>query len=153
MRDVDDFREVMRKWREVFMQRSMQNFMIYAKRHGLSPTQANTLFFLKRAGSAGVSNIGDDLGITSAAASQMIERLVQQGLITRSEDPNDRRLKLIVLTDKGHELIRGGFRAQHAWQDELATRLSHEELTRVTDALNLLIERAYSIEPPAVPEP
>jgi DNA-binding MarR family transcriptional regulator len=152
MQEIDDFRDAMRKWREIFMQRTMQNFMMYAKRHGLSPAQANTLFFLKRTGSAGVSDIGDDLGITSAAASQMIERLVQQGLITRSEDPSDRRLKRIVLSEKGLEMIQGGFRAQHEWQENLATRLTPQELTQVTDALTLLVERAHSIEPPAVPE-
>jgi DNA-binding MarR family transcriptional regulator len=152
MQDVDDFRDAMRRWREIFMQRTMQNFMIYAKRHGISPAQANTLFFLKRAGSAGVSDIGDDLGITSAAASQMIERLVQQSLITRSEDPDDRRLKRIVLTDKGLELIRGGFRAQQEWQGNLANQLSPQELIQVTAALNLLIEKAGSIELPSIPE-
>jgi DNA-binding MarR family transcriptional regulator len=149
MHDVDQFREALRKWSEVFMQRSMQSFMMHAKRHGLSPAQANTLFFIKRAGSAGVSNIGDDLGITSAAASQMIERLVQQGLILRSEDPNDRRLKRIVLSDKGTQLIREGFRAQQVWQDDLAGCLNPQELAQVTDALNLLAEKVRLVEPPS----
>ena len=150
MQDVEDFRAALRKWREIFMRRSMQHFMQHAKRHGLSFSQTNTLFFLKRAGSAGVSNIGDDLGITSAAASQMIERLVQQGLILRSEDPNDRRLKQIVLSEKGLELIHEGMRAQFQWQDELANHMTPTELAQVTASLNLLAEKAGPVEPPSV---
>ena len=87
-------------------------------------SQFGALFHLHRMGSSGVTDLGDHLGVTSAAASQMLDRLVQQGLILRSEDPNDRRVKQIVLTDKGHQVLQESIRARQGWLDDLAETLS-----------------------------
>ena len=83
------------------MHRSIRHLLRYARENGLSMSQFGALLHIHRMGSSGVTDLGDHLGVTSAAASQMLERLVQQGLILRTEDPNDRRVKQIVLTDKG----------------------------------------------------
>ena len=112
-------------------------------------SQVSALFFLYRKGSSGVSDIGEEMGVTSAAASQMLDRLVQQGLILRSEDPHDRRLKKIVLTEKGCdtlEIFRENLHARHAWIDELAAKLSPAEQEQVEAALKILIEKAGTLE-------
>jgi DNA-binding MarR family transcriptional regulator len=134
------------KWTEVLMHRSMHNFMLYAKEHGLSMPQIGTLFRIQHKGISGVTDIGSELGVTSAAASQMLDRLVQQGLVARSEDPNDRRGKQIILTDKGNEVVQESIRARQGWMNSLAGRLTPAERERVATALNLLIERANQIE-------
>ena len=41
----------------------------------------------------------------TAAASQLVDKLVQGGLIQCEEDPQDRRAKLLNLNDKGKELM------------------------------------------------
>ena len=83
------------------MHHSMHGFVTYAKGQNLSLHQFGALFHIHRSGGCAVSDISDDLGITTAAVSQMLERLVQSGLIARSEDPNDRRAKRIDLTEAG----------------------------------------------------
>ena len=93
MKSSNKFVLTLRDWLDVFMQRSMRDFILFTKEKGLSMSQIGALFQVHRRGACGGSDIGDELGVTSAAASQMIERLVQQELITRSEDPSDRRLK------------------------------------------------------------
>src|SRR5215208_1444562 len=98
MQSTDPIVTALRKSIGVFIHRSMGNLVSYTKGRNLSMTQVCALFTNQRKGSAGVSDLADELGITSAAASQMLERMVQQELITRTEDPSDRRLKLIVLT-------------------------------------------------------
>jgi len=127
----------------------MQNYARYVKDSGFSMSQVSALFFIYRKGSSGVSDIGEEMGVTSAAASQMLDRLVQQGLISRSEDPHDRRLKMIVLTDKGRQtldMFRGNVRARHGWVDELAAKLSPAEQDQVEAALKILIEKAGQLE-------
>ena len=62
------------------MHRSMRHFLRYARESGLSMSQFGALFHIHRRGSSGVTDLGDHLGVTSAAASQMLDRLVQQGL-------------------------------------------------------------------------
>ena len=100
------------------------------------------LFHLNKMGSSGVTDLGDHLGVTSAAASQMLERLVQQELIQRSEDPTDRRVKQIVLTDKGCRVLGEGLRARQSWLDDLAVNLSPGEKEQITAAMKIMIEKA-----------
>lgn len=97
------------------------------------------IFHLHRSGSCGVTEIGEHLGVSSAAASQMLERLVQQGLVLRAEDPMDRRVKRIELTDKGGRVFRESIRARQGWLEDLAGSLSDEERQVVTSALEILI--------------
>jgi DNA-binding MarR family transcriptional regulator len=131
----------------------MQNYGRYVKESGFSMSQVSVLFYLYRKGSSGVSDIGEEMGVTSAAASQMLDRLVQQGLILRSEDQHDRRLKHIVLTEKGCQtlqIFRENLHARHAWVDELADKLSPAEQEQVEAALQILIEKAGQLEKPPV---
>ena len=133
----------------IFMRRSMQNYLRFVKENGLSMSQVSAMFFLYRKGSSGVSDIGEEMGFTNAAASQMLDRLVQQGLITRTEDPHDRRLKLIVLTEKGRALLnsfREGAHNRHGWIDDLAARLTPSEQEQVEAALQILIEKAVQLD-------
>lgn len=146
MQSNEIFITTLQKWVDIFMRRSMRNFIVYAKTNGFSMTQIGALFHIHRTRGCGVSDVGDDLGITSAAASQLLERLVQQGLVMRSEDPNDRRLKLIEMTEKGRMVVEEGIHARQSWFDELAMRLTPEEQRQVTTALDILIEKTQQLE-------
>ena len=115
MQSADPFVNTLGEWIEVFMRRSMHNFICYSKEKGLSMSQIGALFHIFRDKSS-VSEISDNLGVTSAAASQMLERLVQQGLILRKEDPNDRRVRQIVLTDKGHQILQESIAVRQGWK-------------------------------------
>jgi DNA-binding MarR family transcriptional regulator len=127
------------------MRRSMRNFILFSKESGLSMSQIGALFQINRGGS-GVSDLGDGLGITSAAASQMIERLVQLELILRSEDLHDRRFKQMVLTDKGLRMLQESLNARQGWLTEMADTLSDGEKEQIMAALNILIEKANQLE-------
>ncbi|HSG49433.1 MAG TPA: MarR family transcriptional regulator [Longimicrobiales bacterium] len=52
-----------------------------------------------------VRDVAEFLGVTSAAASRSIDRLVQRGLVHRSLAPDNRRAVDLVLTDEGRELL------------------------------------------------
>ena len=131
----------LQEWIEVSMRSSMRHFINYARESGLSMSNFGAMFHIHNIGSCGVTDLGDHLGITSAAASQMLERLVQQELILRMEDPNDRRVKQIVLTDKGHRILEEGIRARQSWMDDLAKSLSDSEKETIMPALNTLIDK------------
>jgi len=148
MQEGDWFLETMHRWAEVFMQRSMREFVRYARESGFSMSQLGALFQLRGGAHCGVGNIGESLGITPSAASQLLDRLVQQGLIQRSEDPADRRAKQIALTAAGHELLLGSIRARDVWLSDLASTLSGSEKEAVVAALNILIDRAAHLGPP-----
>jgi DNA-binding MarR family transcriptional regulator len=142
MSHTDPFTAALQEWVEVTMRRSMRNVMRYIKESGLSMSQMGALFHLHRQGSCGVSDLGEHLSVTSAAASQLLDRLVEQGLILRSEDPQDRRLKQVVLTEQGMRVIHESLLARQGWLGELTASLSAEEKEGLLPALQLLVERA-----------
>ncbi len=127
------------------MRRSMRNFILYSKASGLSMSQIHVLFQIHRRGLT-VSEIGDELGVTNAAASQMLDRLVQEGLIVRSEDPHDRRVKQLVLTEKGRKILDETIQSRQAWLHDLSNRLSPAEQEQVIAALHVLIEKVEQLD-------
>lgn len=152
MTNVDPFIVTLQQWTEVSMRRSMRNFLHYSRETGISMSQFGVLFHLSRKQSSGVTDLGDHLGVTSAAVSQMLERLVQQGLILRTEDPNDRRVKKIVLTEKGSQVLQEGLHARQDWLVDLADTLSDIEKEKITAALNTLVNKASRLGFPIEPE-
>ena len=136
-----DLNDTLKNWGEVFERRSMRNFILYTKERGLSMSQVGALFHIHRKGASGVSDIGSELGITSAAVSQMLDRLVQQDLVLRTEDPHDRRLKQIVLTRRGLDILNEGIQARQRWLIDLASSLSPTEQEQVMVALQIMIEK------------
>jgi DNA-binding MarR family transcriptional regulator len=76
----------------------------------------------------------------------MLERLVQLKLIIRSEDPSDRRVKQIVLTDKGRQILQEGSLANRNWLEELARSMTAEEQEQVRKSVVILIEKARQLE-------
>ena len=148
MQHVDPFVDTLQKWIAVSMHRSMRDLTGYARESGLSVPQLGALFQIYHKGCSGVTDLGDKLGVTSSAASQMLERLVHQELAQRSEDPSDRRAKQIVLTDKGRRVLQESIRARQGWLSDLAESLSDAEKEAVIPALSLLIDRATRLGQP-----
>jgi DNA-binding MarR family transcriptional regulator len=147
MQEPELFVAAFQKWIEVFMRNSLRSFILYSKETGLSMSQIGALFHIFKGGS-GVSDIGEEMGVSSAAASQMLERLVQQGLILRTEDPRDRRSKKIILTERGQQIMEASIRVRQQWLTEIAGILTPAEREQVTAAMTLLIEKTAQLEQP-----
>src|SRR5512137_2506471 len=127
MQTPDPLVSTLQEWFGIFRRLMMGSFFTYARDRGLTMAQLGAMFHISQKGACGVSDIGNDLGVTNSAASQMLERLVQLKLITRSEDPSDRRAKQIVLTDKGRQLLHEGSQANRLWLEDLAHSMTTEE--------------------------
>ncbi len=134
--------EVIRDWSQVFMQRSMRDFKQFMDSTGLSFSQINILMRLFHGESTTVSEIGDLLGVTNAAASQAVDRLVVLGLIERTEDPDDRRTKRLALTQTGRTTIEKGIEARSQWVEGITDALDPDQQEMIISALNLLSEAA-----------
>ncbi len=130
----------------LFRRRLMGNLFVYAKDNGLTMPQFGAMFHIFHTGGCGVSDIGNDLGVTNSAASQMLDRLVQIKLITRSEDPADRRGKLLVLTDQGREILLKGNSANQMWLEDLAHSMTPDEQEQVRLAIGILVDKARQLE-------
>ena len=136
----------LRAWMDVFMHRSMRGWNQFAKSTGLSMPQFSILMQLHYKGACGMSAISERFDVSAAAASQLVDKLVQAGYIERTEDPSDRRAKLLKLSTKGAKLVDNGIQERYRWMDELTSRLSAAEQTKISEALTLLTEAARQME-------
>ncbi len=139
------FPEIVKDWVEVFMHISFRDFKRFMDDEDLSPSQVNAMMRLYH-GVSDISKIGEFTGVTNAAASQMVERLVQTGLVERKENPDDRRVRSLSLTDKGRLLIQRGFEVRQKWMDDLTNHLSPNQINDIGKALIMLTDAARKLE-------
>jgi DNA-binding MarR family transcriptional regulator len=138
MSNETQFTQTLQDWSEAYMRHSFREFKQFMDANGLSPSQVITLFRLYHRGPCGVSEIGTQLGVTNAASSQLIDRLVVLGLIERTEDPTDRRAKQLTITSKGKSVLEQGIAARRMWMEALTTQLTPEQRMTVIAALSVL---------------
>ena len=139
-------REALRRWSEVFMHRSMAQTRRFMEAHDLSFAQISVLMHLKHFDACRVSDLGARLGVSNAAVSQLADRLVKAGLVERAEDPHDRRVKRLRLTEQGRALIAQAIEARERWLESVLDRLSEQEQAQVAEALRLLTEAAQAAD-------
>jgi len=136
----------LREWMDVFMHRSMRGWTHFAKSTGLSMPQFSILMQLHYKGACGMSAISERFDVSAAAASQLVDKLVQAGYIERTEDPHDRRAKLLKLSANGSKLVDDGIQERYRWMDELTNKLSAAEQTQISAALAILTEAARQMD-------
>jgi DNA-binding MarR family transcriptional regulator len=104
----------------------------------ISMAQIKVLMILSFKGSAAISKLADELGISHPTASQLVDKLVQAGHVERVESAADRRITLARLTEGGEQL------AQRLWQGRMShlryclAQLNEEELTALRQGLRAL---------------
>ena len=104
----------------------------------MSMAQCKAMLFLCQEGAATISGVAEGLGIGRPAASNLVERLVQQGLAHREEDPADRRRSVASLTGPGQELA-GRLQQLHV------TQLSRHLAQLADEDLGALVQGAEAL--------
>jgi DNA-binding MarR family transcriptional regulator len=101
-------------------------------------------------GGPGVSQrrLADELGLTPGTVSVRVDRLAEEGLVTRTPDPELRRNVLITLTDKGRELFERAVPAHLDNEARLLAALDGDEQRLLAGLLRkLLVEFEGSTNP------
>ena len=83
--------------------------------------------------------------VSNAAASQLVERLVQQGLVERREDPMNRRTKILRLTEQGKALIQSSVHSNRFLMDIVAS-LTVDQRDTIQAAISILAQAARQIQ-------
>lgn len=146
MPDPIPINQAFSQWVDILTTHAMHNQIRYVRAAGLSMPQFGILMRLYYGHSCGISEISEHLEITSAAASQLVEKLVQNGLVERQEHPADRRAKVLQLSVKGSTLIEQGISARSRWVDDLIAGLEPSERQVVSQGLEILVNAARKFE-------
>ncbi len=127
---------------DAFMHRSMSGWNQFAKSTGISMQQFSILMQMHYKGPCGLSEISERFDITAAAASQLVDKLVNAGYLDRAEDPNDRRAKMLTMSPAGADLIKRGLDERYRWMEKLTATLSEQDQEKIGEALILLTRAA-----------
>jgi DNA-binding MarR family transcriptional regulator len=101
---------------------------------GLNATDMECLRLLFLKGVATPSELARHTGLTSGAATAMLDRLERAGLIERRPNPADRRGTLISPEKSAAEKVAAWFESARNAQDALISSYSESELEIIADA-------------------
>jgi DNA-binding MarR family transcriptional regulator len=111
----------------------------------ISMAQLKGMFILASSGTSTVSQLADRLRIGRSAASLLVDRMVADGLVERTEDSEDRRRTMLRLSRRGEELIarlRQGREERNPLPAWLA-KLSDQDLRALVQGLRALAAVAH----------
>jgi DNA-binding MarR family transcriptional regulator len=96
-------------------------------------------------GACEITHFSDMLQISRAASSQMIKRLVQQGVVHRFQSSKDRRVRLVDLTEIGKKVVLESMSARVGWINELVSQIPSDDHTHYLNMFVKLDEYANQL--------
>ena len=95
-------------------QRLINSFKEELRHQGVTLARARALLALSREGELTQTSVAAYLEIEGPSAVRLIDELEKSGLVLRQQDVNDRRIKKLLLTDKGRDMSQ---RLLEKWQE------------------------------------
>ncbi len=124
----------------------------FAARHDVSPNDFRAFLHVMVADSAGAPLTSGDLkqrmGLSAAAITYLVERMISSGHIRRESDPADRRKVILRCAEHGMAVARDFFTPLAAHTHEAMADLSDRDLAAAHRVFSALIEamRAFQTE-------
>ena len=94
--------------------------------------------YLREHAGAATGDIARYMSVTSSNVTRLIDRLVQQGLVQREEDRDDRRFLRHSLTNEGEAMLGNVQQRATAFVAHIFDELSDDDLERVIDVFDRL---------------
>lgn len=114
--------------------RKIQNYYNgVLKQYGITLGQSFILFALLQREGLNISSLADKLMLDNSALTGLVDRMEKEGLVQRRVDPEDRRVYLIYLTEKGRQIA------------SVVYPIASEFNRRLVDALNRDQQEAFKI--------
>ena len=110
-------------------------------------TQFRTLVVLDSHGEINLNRLAELLDVNSSTALRMIDRLLVAGLVTRRDNPTNRREVLLGLSPAGRRVVRKVTRRRRAELSRVVAAMPPERRDDFLDALRAFAEAADEPEP------
>lgn len=117
------------------------------KPYVITPPQWGALSLLLVQDGMTIGTMSQKRGVDAPAATGIITRLEQSGLVERRHDRGDRRVVKVYLTDEGRDISSTLVSTVEHFEQSLKQRFSEGEMDRFLAQLQQLIMNAAEIEP------
>lgn len=105
---------------------------------GIGFSDFGVLEVLLHKGPLPVNTLGAKVRLTSGSITALVDRLEKKGLVERRADTDDRRTRVVHLTDAGRKLISCAFADHEAAMERATAGLSPAERAQATALLKKL---------------
>jgi len=133
--EVQQLAGALKEFAAEVIRHSARDMHCLLRSNNLSMPQVAALMYLRHHGTASISDISTYLNLSLAATSQLVERLVVHAYVSRTEDPDDRRLKRVMLAEAGAAMVE---EVRQARVEEVARRLAQMPPPLYGAALDIL---------------
>ena len=106
----------------------------------LTAGQLRALLLFYSAGPVRMSDVASALGVSTATATGVMDRMVERGIVTRESDPSDRRIVLCRMSPMGEEMVKRLWRAWTSRGELMLKVLDRPKLLAVRAMLEALME-------------
>jgi DNA-binding MarR family transcriptional regulator len=93
-----------------------------------------------------MSALAKTLNISKTQITPRIDQLVNDGLLERVPDENDRRVLRIALTDEGKDLIKNSNITVKEAMNQLFSPLTHDELEELCKSIEIIKNTVLKIQ-------
>ena len=140
MASQTEFLETVENWAKLYFFQSLTEFFNYLKHSELSLLQGYALTYLFFKGPIKISDLCEHMMVSLGAASQMVDRLEKLGMVERIADPKDRRVRKVLVLDKGKNFVQENFVFSQSWLGEIPTNLNPEQEVQITATLSMIMQ-------------
>jgi DNA-binding MarR family transcriptional regulator len=93
-----------------------------------------------------LTELADLLGVTKQAAIKVVDEMEARGFLERHPDPDDRRVKVLRLTDKGRRVRRTALAASRTMERELREEIGDAAVDGLRDGLDALLAQHGALD-------
>lgn len=105
---------------------------------GLTPSQLSALAVIDKRGPLTLGRLAEIERVAPPSVTKLAAKLVSEGLVARTVDPEDRRIAHVATTEAGAELMAESRRRKAAWLASRIEALDGDQQRRLADALDVL---------------
>lgn len=117
----------------------------------VSFTQMTALYKVRAFAPLSVTALAEQLGVSLPATSQLIQELVGRRLMERRENPQDRREKLLALSEKGQQFLSVKEKTMMGAYDALFGQVRPATLQAAENAINAVLAELDHASPRPTP--
>ena len=107
---------------------------------GITMSQCSTILGIGKHGTMTMNALSEWMSLATSTMTRIVDNLVRDGYIARTQDPQDRRVVQVSLTEEGEKLFGAVKQIYHEYHGKIVESIPADELHQVVESLTMLIE-------------
>ena len=107
---------------------------------GVTMSQCSTILGIGKNGTMTMHALSEWMSLATSTMTRIVDNLVRDGYIARAQDPQDRRVVQVSLTEQGGQLFQAIMEIYHEYHRKIVESIPAGELHQVVESLTMLIE-------------